>query len=44
MYTGQRFDGYEGVSCMVHSEGYEDGGRSGGRGKHVMLYEDGTWV
>ena len=21
LYTGQRFDGYEGVSCMIHSEG-----------------------
>lgn len=21
LYTAQRFDGYEGVSCMIHSEG-----------------------
>ena len=25
LYTAQRFDGYEGVSCMIHSEGNEDG-------------------
>eukprot|EP00435_Cladocopium_sp_Y103_P007125 s1168_g2.t1 len=25
LYTGQRFDGYEGVSCMIHSEGNKAG-------------------
>lgn len=25
LYTAQRFDGYEGVSCMIHSEGNKAG-------------------
>ena len=43
LYTAQRFDGYDGVSCMVHSEANEGGfmrwNASIGQGLDAMLIE-----